>query len=156
MDNMNNIQNADYNDEQTVSYSNAQTTYNEEQKVIYNNTFSEPSNTSFENQTITYNSNNDLNTFDYNNEQSYEKKCGLAIAGFVIALVSLIFDPLIILSILGFIFGLIGLNKSTNRTYKGLAIAAFSISIGTCVFQVIFDTIMTFFTMGIGIVTILF
>ncbi|MCR4697020.1 MAG: hypothetical protein K5654_06875 [Lachnospiraceae bacterium] len=67
---------------------------------------------------------------------SYEKKNGLAIAGFVCSCVSF-FLPGMILPILGFIFGIVGRNGSTDKTYRGLGTAAFVIAIVFFVFRLI-------------------
>jgi len=99
--------------------------------------------------------NNTQNYVDYNEHQPATKN-GLAIAGFVIACVSVFFDPCLILSIIGFIFGIVGMNNSTDKTYRGLGLAAIIISIATLVIQSLVDLIITISTFGTGFFTIFF
>jgi len=184
MDNMNNMQDGSFSNEQTVTYDNNQaaaftdqsTSFGTDQSAPYtdqsasfggneayannqSNAYSYNQNAyAYQNQGYTYNSYTDTNSYNYVNDNSgyNETKSGLSIAGFVIACISLIFDPLVILSIIGFIFGVIGVSKSTNKTYRGLGIAAWIICIVTFVFQIFVDTIITICTMGFGIFVIFF
>ena len=142
MDNMNNMQNGSFDNGQAVNYDNNQSNAYTENQNAY----------AYSNQGYTYNSYTDTNSFNYVNDNSgyNEKKSGLAIAGFVIACISLFFDPLVLLSVLGFIFGIIGVSKSTNKTFRGLGIAAWIICICTFVLQIFLDTIIIICTMGLG------
>lgn len=129
-------------------------------------------NTGFDNQNTagfdnTY-SNQGYNNQAYNNQpysnqtySSYDnsyaepvKKNGLAIAGFVLAILGFVFNPCYICSILGFIFGLVGLNTSTDKTYRGLALAAWIIALVSFIAQVLADIIITVCSMGFGVFSI--
>ena len=78
-------------------------------------------------------------------------KSGLAIAGFVCSCVSF-FLPGFILIIIGFVLGIIGRNKSTDKTYRGLGTAAFIIAIVMFVLRVI-GVIVSVILFSLGILT---
>ncbi len=61
----------------------------------------------------------------------------LAITGFVLSLVSLLINPIAVLSILGLIFSAIGLSKvKVVNSGKGLAIAGIIISILSTIYSI--------------------
>lgn len=88
----------------------------------------------------------------YYMDDYYLRKSGLSIAGFVIALIAFVFDPCYVLSLLGFIFGVVGSGVSTHPTYKGLGIAAWIIAIISFLLQFSFDMICALCSYGIGLI----
>ena len=118
----------------------------------YNNQFS--GNQNDLNNSFSYKNNSSVYNYDVNNIP--EKKNSLAIAGFICALTGFLFNPLGLISILGFIFGLVGQNSSSDKTYKTFGLLAWIFAIISFLFQCIFDLEMTIFTMGIGIFFIFF
>ncbi|MCR4697021.1 MAG: hypothetical protein K5654_06880 [Lachnospiraceae bacterium] len=81
------------------------------------------------------------------------RKSGLCIAGLVLGVISFVFNPCYIISLLAFIFGLVGLSKSTDPAYRGMATAAWICAIASFLIQVLFDTLTTIFSMGMGFFT---
>ena len=81
------------------------------------------------------------------------RKSGLCIAGLVFGVIAFMFNPCYILSLLAFIFGLIGLNKSTDPAYRGIGTAAWICGVASFGIQVLLDTLSTIFSMGIGAFT---
>lgn len=77
------------------------------------------------------------------------KKSGLCIAALVCGLVSILLNPMYLVSLAAIILGAIGLGKSMNP--KGFALTGVIAGAATLLFGCLFDTLISLLTMGLGL-----
>lgn len=80
----------------------------------------------------------------------YEEKkvSGVAIAALICGCVGFIINPFYLVSVAAIVLGIVGL--ALPNSPKGMSLAGLLTGIGSIVWQIILDTLLTIFTMGLG------